>query len=613
MATRAAHPTRNRRRLKGAIAVAAAVLLAAPFLPKIDAAGATTAVDCTNLDMHVLPSGDIVCTHGADFPQAQASGTPAMVDPSVPVPYPDNPNPSTCAEGTTTGPRVQVLYGFVDGRANNVSAWTHSIRHYAAQANQIFIKSARQTGGNRRMRFVRDSYCNIHVATVRVPAGATNGDQAFTKVTQGLRNAGHNRTDRKYLVYYDDTVLCGIGDARHDDERTNNIHDDGSIPGMVAIAARPCWADNGLTAAHEVAHTMGAVQFSAFNATWSQHCTDEYDVMCYVDKSGEPMNYYCPSHERDHTLLLDCRHDDYFHTNPAAGTYLAGHWNVADSSYLIRGPDMSNQWHLSNSRLSNPADPIVTHVVTAYGRPDDRAVPGDWDGAGGLSAFHGSTTLGVTRLMNNGTRWFPTNAITSPTSLPDFLWGQRGVLTLAGDWDGEWENDGIGVVAVRNPINPGDISELGWDLNTTVDTSSPDYRLVWGFGGDSGDHSRLSDVPVVGDWDGNGTVTTGVVRGGSNGQLQWFLRDRNAAGAAYYFSFTYGRVGDMPVVGDWNNDGKFTAGIVRIQDGRLFWHLTDTHTGGSPTIPVFAWGIDRDIPITGDWNGDGWWTIGIRR
>lgn len=41
--------------------------------------------------------------------------------------------------------------------------------------------------------------------------------------------------------------------------------------------------------------------------------------------------------DRAHDQRLDCRHDDYYSTNPAAGSYLANNFNVADNLFLIRG------------------------------------------------------------------------------------------------------------------------------------------------------------------------------------------------------------------------------------------------------------------------------------
>ena len=71
--------------------------------------------------------------------------------------------------------------------------------------------------------------------------------------------------------------------------------------------------------------------------------------MCYKDSSAVTLTYTCAnSHER----LLDCNHDDYFHTNPPAGSYLAGHWNTADSVFLSSG---------SLSAPPPPPDPTPDH------------------------------------------------------------------------------------------------------------------------------------------------------------------------------------------------------------------------------------------------------------
>jgi hypothetical protein len=120
-------------------------------------------------------------------------------------------------------------------------------------------------------------------------------------------------------------------------------------------------------------------------------------------------------------------------------------------------------------------------------------------------------------------------------------------------------------------------------------------------------YGRPDDVPVVGDWTGNGVDTVGVVRRGR----QWYLRFSNSAGDADR-SFTYGgRLGrDRPVVGDWIGKGRDLPGIVR----GTTWHLRNTLAGGDADISFSYGRVGRgDHPVTGDWNGSGVDTVGIVR
>jgi hypothetical protein len=85
---------------------------------------------------------------------------------------------------------------------------------------------------------------------------------------------------------------------------------------------------------HELMHNIGGVQNSAPHSTGAGHCFDEYDLECYAD--GGPtstLQYLCSS--TSHNDRFDCNHDDYFHTAPAVGSYLATHWNTATSRFLI--------------------------------------------------------------------------------------------------------------------------------------------------------------------------------------------------------------------------------------------------------------------------------------
>ena len=111
-----------------------------------------------------------------------------------------------------------------------------------------------------------------------------------------------------------------------------------------------------------------------------------------------------------------------------------------------------------------------------------------------------------------------------------------------------------------------------------------------------------SDYPVVGDWDGNGTVTIGIYRQGS-----FFLRNFNTIGFANIV-FPFGAPGDQPIAGDWNGDGVDTIGVFR--NGLFFLRNSNSEGGADVT---FGLGNPGDVGIAGDWNGDGLDSTGVFR
>lgn len=156
---------------------------------------------------------------------------------------------------------------------------------------------------------------------------------------------------------------------------------------------------------------------------------------------------------------------------------------------------------------------------------------------------------------------------------------------------GDFSNAGVRTAAMVRNARHGvaGADRLVWHIRQIEGTGTPDLVVEYG---------RPGDVPVVGDWDGDGVHTIGVVRGN-----RWLLKDANRAGGATY-DFVFGQPGDIPVVGDWNGDGRTGIGVVRGDR----WLLRNTASAGPPQYD-FTFGGGSGHPVTGDWDGD--WATGV--
>jgi Ricin-type beta-trefoil lectin domain-like/Metallo-peptidase family M12B Reprolysin-like len=238
------------------------------------------------------------------------------------------PHGVVCEGDGQAGKRVQVLYVYGAGTASRFSQYLASFRTWAAGVDTIYDASARETGGSRHIRYVTTADCQADVREVEVPAGSLN---EFRSMINALKTLGYNRADRKYMIFADSNVYCGIGTVTGDDRPgANNRSNAGPSYGRNDSG---CWTAS--VAAHELGHNLGAVNDSAPNSSRAGHCVDEYDVMCYKDAPGTVLRTVCP--DRAHEQRLDCNHDDYYSTNPQAGSYLATHWNTANNEFLITG------------------------------------------------------------------------------------------------------------------------------------------------------------------------------------------------------------------------------------------------------------------------------------
>jgi hypothetical protein len=116
-----------------------------------------------------------------------------------------------------------------------------------------------------------------------------------------------------------------------------------------------------------------------------------------------------------------------------------------------------------------------------------------------------------------------------------------------------------------------------------------------------------TDLPVAGDWNGDGVDTIGVYRATTG---FFFLSDSNTAPAVNY-TVLFGNPGDAPFAGRWDNtmtgDG---IGVYRNSNGILY-QKKQLATGFDDFFAIF--GNPGDKGIAGDWEGNGFDSIGIYR
>lgn len=243
--------------------------------------------------------------------------------------------PIPCIGNGTDGTRTQVLYVVAADRTDRYTTVRDDIVGWTKAVNENFVASAQDHAGvDRHVRFVTvpsgDS-CSLVVTRVIIPSW---GDDSFGNIIDAVSAAGFNNKEYKYLMFTDAEVYCGIGNVYPDDRASqDNLNNGNEFAAMYARIDTSCW-DSSVVPAHELLHTLGAVQSTAPNGTEYFHCSDESDIMCYADGSGVPMRDVCPVDFDFYERYIDCNGDDYFNPAPAAGSWLATHWNTANSRFL---------------------------------------------------------------------------------------------------------------------------------------------------------------------------------------------------------------------------------------------------------------------------------------
>jgi List-Bact-rpt repeat protein len=132
-----------------------------------------------------------------------------------------------------------------------------------------------------------------------------------------------------------------------------------------------------------------------------------------------------------------------------------------------------------------------------------------------------------------------------------------------------------------------------------------------------GPYGLGTDIPISGKWTARGYDRIGVFRtstrrwyldANGDGKLKNCRRDQCAILSVY-------QDGDLPVTGDWNGNGITQLGLFRPSTGEWFldYRAARRWNGCRRDRCITSFGTTGDRPVSGDWDGTGTSKIGVFR
>ncbi len=351
----------------------------------VSATGAARAAQCDPLAAD--PGDPLACVVHDEAPPgvdvrapvsvSVLAGRPGATKAALGAAAPDSAQVPCDGDGSS-GARVQAVYVYDASaapgtpRADRFEMLHPHLQRWAAGVDAVYSASAARTGGVRHVRYVTepdgDGGCRPSFLSFGLSSAAMISP-GLDAIRGELIMAGLVSPDRKYLIWADTSVICGVASVygqgslggRYSTPAQNN-YNNGTVGPSFARIDSACWGMAESTEAHELTHMLGATLDSSPHHSAAYHCTDEADLMCYDDDFAGPVSVVevCPPEQ---AVLLDCNGDDYFSTHPRPGSWLSQNWNVADSRFLIGGGDGT----LAGTR--GTIDAVVTVAPAPAGLP----------------------------------------------------------------------------------------------------------------------------------------------------------------------------------------------------------------------------------------------------
>jgi lipoprotein-anchoring transpeptidase ErfK/SrfK len=194
--------------------------------------------------------------------------------------------------------------------------------------------------------------------------------------------------------------------------------------------------------------------------------------------------------------------------------------------------------------------------------------------------------------FDSGSRFYLWDQISHQPGVSDFYYGNPGDVAFSGDWDG----DGVATPGLYRG------SDGFVYLRNSNTEGVADITFFFGIPG---------DLPLAGDFDGDGNDTVGIYRPSEQKVYVMNELGQNGGGlGAAEYSYSFGNPSDVPFVGDFNGDGADTIGLHRPSTGNVY--LSNAHAGGDADVQ-FIFGNPGDKLIAGDWNSNGVDTVAVYR